>query len=270
MVNNNYTRAATSIGLGLGVDFTCSSDDSAILVLPDGANGSGLPRVARYLENLTNNMVSSWLDSQSVLLVTGCIKSCSWGVAAVSNKSKDHSLSLSFSAIKIQGALTGSYAWQSTSAGHHRDGPDPPSTVKNQCVFIMGYHVSMRKKHKFAKQKRKLVNAIDDSAPIPKARRSGVTSPGSGNVASGSGGSQDSHQRQGTSGNAEEQDAQDRDNFVVEALTDVLPVRIIFVFLNNYLTCVISARPSSMRHKRVLVEKGRSKSSRFSPHLITV
>src|SRR5882762_6165731 len=101
-----------SIGLGAGVDITCSADDSAILVLPDGATCDDLRRIAEYLDNLTDDMTTRLLDrarTELALLVTGCTKSRSWGVAAVSNTSKQGSLSLSFSATKVGGSFTGSY-----------------------------------------------------------------------------------------------------------------------------------------------------------------
>jgi hypothetical protein len=196
-------------------------------VLPDGATSRDLRRIAEYLDNLTDDMTSRLLDrarSESVLLVTGYTKSRSWGVAAVSNTSKQGSLSLSFNATtKVGGNLTGSYEWQSTSDGHHREGPRPPSIADNQCVFILGYNVRMQKNF-MGKKRRRLDDIANDKAPIPKrAKRNGEIAPG--NHPSGSNAYEGSSRRRDAPADSEGLGAEHHDEFIVTALTDMSQVR---------------------------------------------
>jgi hypothetical protein len=158
-------------------------------------------------------MTSRLLDrarSESVLLVTGYTKSRSWGVAAVSNTSKQGSLSLSFNATtKVGGNLTGSYEWQSTSDGHHREGPRPPSIADNQCVFVFGYNVRMQKNF-VGKRKRRLADIANDKAPIPRrAKGNGEIAPG--NHPSGSNVYEGCSRRRDAPADSEGQGAEDHD-----------------------------------------------------------
>ena len=196
-------------------------------MLPDGATSRDLRRIADYLDHLTDDTTSRLLDrarTESVLLVTGYTKSRSWGVAAVSNTSKQRSLSLSFNATtKVGGNLTCSYEWQSTSDGHHREGPRPPSIADNQCIFVLGYNVRMQKNFMIGKRKRRLVDIANDKAPIPRsAKRGGGIAPG--NHPSGSNAYEGSRKRDGPA-DSEGQGAEDGDEFVVTALTDMSQVR---------------------------------------------
>lgn len=130
------------------MEFTCSCNESAILVLPDGASDTNMKKPKRFLDLLTADVALQWLDaaeSSSLILVTGCVKSRSWGVASVSNTSGQAFVSLNFSAAQVGGQFTGSYSWQSSDGGHHRDGPHPPSNTQNQCVFMRGFKISSRK-----------------------------------------------------------------------------------------------------------------------------
>ncbi|KIM79348.1 hypothetical protein PILCRDRAFT_565044 [Piloderma croceum F 1598] len=138
----------TSASIGTAMEFTCSCNESAILVLPDGASDTNMRKPERLLDFLTADVALQWLDateSSSLILVTGCVKSRSWGVASVSNTSRQVFVSLNFSAAQVGGRFTGSYSWQSSNGGHHRDGPHPPSNTQNQCVFMRGFKMSSRK-----------------------------------------------------------------------------------------------------------------------------
>lgn len=204
-------------------------------------------------------MVSQWLnytESESVLLVTGCIKSPSWGVAAVSNTSNQCTVSLSFSATKARGELSGSYAWESTSDGHHRESPEPPSTVDNQCVFVTGYNISTRKSFFIAgKRKRKLVNITDGKASSTKSvKKSWGTSPGS--HSSGGGASERSQRRQDDPADAERQDTEEDEIFYAEPLTDMSQVMTIRCDTRYLSDSVMLAMASVRCHKQVSVGNG--------------
>lgn len=173
-----YIRA--SLGIGAGINITCSTqaDKSAILVLPDGAICEHLWNPEQYINSLTADMVIQWLESTrstSLLLVTGYVKSRSWGVAAVSNTSSQGSVSLTLSATKVGGQFTGSYGWQTTSGGHHRSGPLTPSNKNNQCVFVRGYSVSSQKSRLRGKLGIKITDPISGQRlPVPKGGKRSV------------------------------------------------------------------------------------------------
>jgi hypothetical protein len=99
-----------------------------------------------FYQRLTEDIVLQWLDftkATTLLLVTGWIKSRTWGVAAMSNSSS--SASLMFRTIKADGQVSGSYCWESSSPGQCRVGPWMPSDRPNQCVFLRGFKLSSRK-----------------------------------------------------------------------------------------------------------------------------
>jgi hypothetical protein len=135
-------------------------------VLPDGACCEDLKRPEKFLRLLTDDIVLQWLDfteSPSLLLVTGYAKSPSWGVAAVSNTSRQASVSLTFNALKVEGRFTGSYSWTNTSDGHHRVGPKTPTGKSNQCVFLRGYRMSSRRSLMFFKKFRGRITDVSGS-----------------------------------------------------------------------------------------------------------
>lgn len=148
-VDASIPVSATWATIGAGVEFTCSTDESAILVLPDGASGKGLKKqsLKEFRRLLTADVALQWFNttgSTSLTLVTSCIKSQSWGVASVSKKNRGGSVTLNFSLTQVGGTFTGSYSWNSSSGGHYRDGPKPPSNTDNQCVFLSGFRLLSR------------------------------------------------------------------------------------------------------------------------------
>ena len=100
-----------------------------------------------FYSRLTDDTVLQWLDfarTSSLSLVTGCVKSRTWGVAAVSN-SEQHSTSLKFNVVDIGGGSSCLYRWESSGPGHFKVGPSAPSASENQCVFLRGFKMSSRK-----------------------------------------------------------------------------------------------------------------------------
>jgi hypothetical protein len=224
---DNSTRASTNIGAG--IEFTCSTDKSAILVLPDGASNTNLKQPGKFLNLLTDDVALRWLEatgSSSLTLVTGCVKSRSWGVAAVSNTSRQASVSLNFSAAKVGGQFTGSYSWQSSSGGHYRAGPKPPSNINNQCVFVRGFKVSSRRRlMPGGKGKMKIADVSGSSMPDSGSAKGQRTMPSGGDHASRSGASEASQQSQDAPAKAEGGDSANDDEVFVMALVNTSQVR---------------------------------------------
>ena len=103
---------------------------------------------ARFVRSIEN--IRSWFNHAtardriftSLTLVTGHIKTKSWGVAAISNESNMGSISLNFSLTGGEGSISASHSWQGYSPWMCNSGPRPPSCRRNQCVFIMGYKIT--------------------------------------------------------------------------------------------------------------------------------
>lgn len=149
---------------------TCSIGDSAILVLPHGASEQFLPEPEELLQYLPTDIIERWksyTESSSLLLVTGCVKSRSWGVAEVSNGSRDPPVSLTLNAVKADGQFTGAYIWQHNNDERRRTqaGPSLPSDIENQCIFLRGYTLSARK------------NLFEKSRPEVVETEGGITGP---------------------------------------------------------------------------------------------
>jgi hypothetical protein len=119
-------------------------------VLPEGATCTIAKSAARFVRSIEN--VRSWFNHAaardriftSLTLITGHIKTNSWGVAAISNELNMGSISLNFSLTGGEGSISASHSWQGYSPWMCNSGPRPPSCRRNQCVFIMGYKITKR------------------------------------------------------------------------------------------------------------------------------
>jgi hypothetical protein len=216
------SNSRTSASIGTAMKFNCSCNESAILVLPHGASDTNMRKSGRFLDLLTVDVALKWLDateSSSLILVTGCVKSRSWGVASVLNTSRQVFVSLNFSAAQVGG----SYLWQSSSGGHHRDGPRPPSNTQNQCVFMRGFKISSRKNLIPGGGKRVAITDVYRSKirDWSKRRRNRLSDS---SHSSTSGTSQGSLRSQDSCADAEGQQFDDEEIFI-EEFTDVSQVR---------------------------------------------
>lgn len=222
LITHRSIRASAPIGGG--IEFTCSNDKSAILVLPDGACCEDLKRPGKFLWLLTDDIVLQWLDfteSESLLLVTGYAKSPSWGVAAISNTSRQASVSLSFNALKVDGRFTGSYSWTNSSDGHHRVGPKIPTENCNQCIFLRGYRMSSRRRGlmNFRGFKTRITDISDSKMLEPRVPKGSRWPTFPGQQGSGSGTLPGSENSQRAVAEPAELDSEG-DEVSVEALTD--------------------------------------------------
>jgi hypothetical protein len=95
-------------------------------------------------------MVIEWLDfakTSTLFLVTGCIKSQSWGIGAISNASSQgsFSLKLNLETAAWENSITVGRGSFRAGIPDYRVGPVMPSNSKNQCVFLHGFQLSTRR-----------------------------------------------------------------------------------------------------------------------------
>lgn len=228
--------------LEAGINFDFSSQEGAVLVLPDGASREDLHEYMKqdFYNRLTDEIVLQWLEfarAPSIVLVTGWAKSRSWAVAAVSNSSKDRSMSLKFSAVKASGGFFASFRWESSSPGHVRAGPSTPSVTDNQCIFLRGFRLSSRKSFTHpGKLKRKISDITGSKIPdFRSTKRGGAASRGTdpsgsgnssgGGTSRGGGPPIGNNRNQNLSGDAgAEGYSSEEDEVIVESLTTVSQV----------------------------------------------
>ena len=138
------------VGIGAGFDFSCSCEKGAILILPDGASRKDLQTVNKFRRAIEHN-AAAWCEfvrnggrtPESLYLVTGCVKTSSWGVASIFNQSSTREASLKFIPASMgEGSGSLSYLWDTYSPLDTRRGPDPPSEAQNQCVFLRGFKIT--------------------------------------------------------------------------------------------------------------------------------
>jgi hypothetical protein len=144
--NADRILTRTLTGSATETQITCSTHERGSLDPPEGASCTDL-KEPKFFNFLTAEIALQWLDFvglASLILVSGCIKTRSWSIAAISNISIKGSGSLNFDSAEGGGQSMCSYLWESISGGLRRIGPTCPVEVENQCVFVRGYMLSSR------------------------------------------------------------------------------------------------------------------------------
>ena len=149
------SRSVTEQG-SIGIEFSSSSSEGALLVLPEGADKHDLCNL-RLFEREALSCGKSWyefavtklgrtrISPDSLYLITGCHKTSSWSLAAFHQSSGSCNFNAKFTAGKIiNGNISAAYDWQMTSGVPYRIGPEPYDEVKNQTVFIRGFKIAIR------------------------------------------------------------------------------------------------------------------------------
>ncbi|KAJ7592794.1 hypothetical protein C8J56DRAFT_482982 [Mycena floridula] len=174
-------------GAAAGFEFHVASRSSegAILMLPDGASRMDLHNRKPFYEMACQN-ATAWyqyatetrgrmISDDSLYLVTGCDKCTSWGVAAFSETFGAVGSTLKLIATGIggvQGALT--YSWEKPTSVAARSGPgylpDQGQTFLNNCVFLRGFKISLRRR-RFSKPNTRITLIEENKAGpvLPKA-----------------------------------------------------------------------------------------------------
>lgn len=126
--------------------------------MPDGAASTDYNSLAGLRSYAIQNAVL-WYEfingtlgleapNGSVYCVTGCDKSTTWGIAAVSHGSSSNSLALRFTAAQlVEASATYTYSWETHCPAFVRAGPDfsdERELPQNQCLFLRGFKIMVR------------------------------------------------------------------------------------------------------------------------------
>ena len=140
----------------MGVRFTSSSNEGALLVLPEGADQHDLCSLLLFerealrcgkswYEFAVSKLGRTGISADSLYLITGYHKTSSWSFAAFDQSSGAGSLDALFTASKItNGNISAAYSWQMSSAVPCHIGPEPYNGTQNQTIFIRGFKIAIR------------------------------------------------------------------------------------------------------------------------------
>ncbi|KAJ7873812.1 hypothetical protein B0H14DRAFT_2502202, partial [Mycena olivaceomarginata] len=133
--------------------FECAGPHGAVLALPHGAHLQKLENLAS-MERHAVKYAQSWyryvretrgrkLQNGSLLLITGCEKARSWGIASFHHLSLQHKFQLSFK--PTTNAKSGyKYRWEGPYCYHKQaDSPPAEETPLNQTIFIHAFTISL-------------------------------------------------------------------------------------------------------------------------------
>ena len=140
---------------GLGYEFDLSSSGGALLILPDGAERHDLRNHRLFFEEATKHAVDWYrfaeerlgrmISHDSLYLITGFYKVCSWSLASFENASGSGEFSAQFKMAQVGGSnIAGTYTWETTRALDWRVGPVDVYGFPNQSVFIRGFKIALR------------------------------------------------------------------------------------------------------------------------------
>jgi hypothetical protein len=144
------------------ITFESSASEGAILVMPQGAYAEDLANVSRFRQYLTAN-AESWYRyintrgrgtrNGDIVLVIGCDKAYSWGMATFVEPMAQN-VQMSF---KLAGERpTSTCGWDYSGIVEAKAGPDPeeteelmsgdgdPGVYMNQCLFVRALPVKLR------------------------------------------------------------------------------------------------------------------------------
>ncbi|KAF8835575.1 hypothetical protein BDN67DRAFT_1072350 [Paxillus ammoniavirescens] len=195
------TVARASVGLNL--EFSSSSAEGAILVLPEGAGKRDFAHLTILREEAQKNG-ESWhhfahinrgrTAGDDLYLITGHHKASSWSVAAFSDAGGSTGLSATFSAGQVvRGNIAMAYSWQVTNPVHWRVGPEQGHNThkRNQATSIRGFRIAL-KQRPFAFFSKRVDVSVQHTGT--KSSGSGVSPAPASLSGSGTQGSVESHQ----------------------------------------------------------------------------
>ncbi|KAF9070255.1 hypothetical protein BDP27DRAFT_1512299 [Rhodocollybia butyracea] len=142
-------RWVLSVYPDAGLSFTCQSSKGALLILPEGGNSFDHKDVEAFRTYATDN-ARSWFSyagtsgAESLYLVTGCDKARAWGAACFSDAVYGQVyLELVPKAPRDNGDRP-DYIFHRADYAVANTGAD--SQFKNQCIFLRGLKINLRKK----------------------------------------------------------------------------------------------------------------------------
>ncbi|KAI9456083.1 hypothetical protein HD554DRAFT_220011 [Boletus coccyginus] len=140
---------------GLEYEFTLSSSEGALLILPEGAERHDLRNHHLFLEAATQHgtdwyrfaeeRVGQIIANDSLYLITGLYKTTSWSLAAFEKTAGTAEYPAQFRVSQAGGDnIAATYTWDTTRALDWRVGPMDKYEIPNQAVFIRGFKIALR------------------------------------------------------------------------------------------------------------------------------
>jgi hypothetical protein len=156
-------------GTGGGFHFSCSSEEAAILILPNGAKREvivtdkfktlAIENAFRWAEFAERNgrtvrwRGEQYTDALPLSIVTEVIKTNEWALTEVSTASRGTGCSLKLLAPAAEGSISGSYSWEIHSPSASRVVPPPVLQDFNHSVFIKALRIKFRRRIPFVQPK---------------------------------------------------------------------------------------------------------------------
>ena len=149
------TTLARTRASGLEYEFTLSSSEGALLILPEGAQRRDLRNHHRFLEVATQHgadwyrfaeeRVGQIIGNDSLYLITGLYKTTSWSLAAFEKTAGTAEYPAQFRISQAgRNNVAATYSWDTTRALDWRVGPIEKYEIPNQAVFIRGFKIAHR------------------------------------------------------------------------------------------------------------------------------
>ena len=135
-------------------DFSLSSSEGALLILPKGAENYKL-RKRQIFRDVATRHAADWynfaeqhlgriITRDSLYLITGLYKTSFWSAAAFHQATGNAESTAQFKASHAGGGDGVSYTWETMRALDWRVGPQIDVGIPNQSVFINGYKIAIR------------------------------------------------------------------------------------------------------------------------------
>ncbi|TFK40123.1 hypothetical protein BDQ12DRAFT_734142 [Crucibulum laeve] len=139
--------------------FTCTDKNAgALLSLPDGASREDLKNEGHLAEYISanaewwyeyaKNIAGRSIDRNSLYLVTGYMKSKSWGIATYNPCPSERTNVFEFGKSPFPDGPR--YIWKQSNGGTARSGPCPDTEMEdssvpllNQCLFLRGFKIAL-------------------------------------------------------------------------------------------------------------------------------
>ncbi|KAF8549331.1 thioredoxin-like protein [Imleria badia] len=138
-----------------GYKFNLSSNEGAVLILPEGAERHDVRDPQPFFEQASRH-AATWyhfaeenlgriISHDSIYVITGFHKARSWGLAGYQNEHGNGDFSAQFIVGAREGGnLATGYTWETTQNMDWRVGPFDGLGIPNQSVFIRGFKIALR------------------------------------------------------------------------------------------------------------------------------
>ena len=138
-----------------GYKFNMSSNEGAVLILPEGAERHDVRDPQPFFEQASRH-AETWyhfaeenlgriISHDSIYVITGFHKAPSWGLAGYHNEQGNSDFSAQFIVGgREAGNLAAGYTWETTRSMDWRVGPFDGLGIANQSVFIRGFKIALR------------------------------------------------------------------------------------------------------------------------------